>query len=111
MRAASFMMVSLQMQKVRTLKAGLPTAALAPSANKPNMVALIVGRNGQVAVQDKAGSDGLAVARRTHASEESAQGSATEGQILPCLAAWLFNGSLKPECLSPRPALSIYLGK
>jgi biopolymer transport protein ExbD len=47
---ASFMMVSLQMQKVRTLKASLPTATLAASTAKPDMITLIVGRDGQVAV-------------------------------------------------------------
>ncbi len=51
---ASFMMVSLQMQKVRTLKANLPTATLATSANKPDMITLTVDRNGQVAADDKA---------------------------------------------------------
>ena len=50
---ASFMMVSLQMQKVRTLKASLPTATLATSTAKPDMVTLTVDRNGQVAVDSK----------------------------------------------------------
>jgi len=50
---ASFMMVSLQMQKVRTLKASLPTATLATAAAKPDMVTLTVDRNGQVAVDGK----------------------------------------------------------
>ena len=50
---ASFMMVSLQMQKVRTLKASLPTATLAKSAAKPDLVSLLVDRNGQVAVDHK----------------------------------------------------------
>src|ERR1700745_1637702 len=50
---ASFMMVSLQMQKVRTLKASLPTATLATSTVKPDMVTLTVDRNGQVAVDSK----------------------------------------------------------
>jgi len=45
---ASFMMVSLQMQKVRTLKASLPTATLATSRAKPDMVTLTVERDGQV---------------------------------------------------------------
>lgn len=45
---ASFMMVSLQMQKVRTLKASLPTATLAASAARPDMLTLTVDRNGQV---------------------------------------------------------------
>jgi biopolymer transport protein ExbD len=50
---ASFMMVSLQMQKVRTLKASLPTATLATSTAKPDMVTLTVDHNGQVAVDSK----------------------------------------------------------
>jgi biopolymer transport protein ExbD len=51
---ASFMMVSLQMQKVRTLKAGLPRATLATAATKPNTINLSVDRYGQVAVDRKA---------------------------------------------------------
>jgi len=50
---ASFMMVSLQMQKVRTLKASLPTATLAASSARPEMVTLTVNRDGQVAVDSK----------------------------------------------------------
>jgi biopolymer transport protein ExbD len=50
---ASFMMVSLQMQKVRTLKANLPTATLATSTAKPDIVNLTVDRNGQVSVDKK----------------------------------------------------------
>jgi biopolymer transport protein ExbD len=50
---ASFMMVSLQMQKVRTLKASLPTATLATSTAKPDMMTITVDRNGQVAVDNK----------------------------------------------------------
>jgi biopolymer transport protein ExbD len=45
---ASFMMVSLQMQKVRTLKASLPTATLAASAEKPDIVNLRVDRLGLI---------------------------------------------------------------
>ncbi|HLH57186.1 MAG TPA: biopolymer transporter ExbD [Verrucomicrobiae bacterium] len=45
---ASFMMVSLQLQKVRTLKASLPTATAAVSTVKPDMVTLTVDKNGQV---------------------------------------------------------------
>jgi biopolymer transport protein ExbD len=45
---ASFMMVSLQMQKVRTLKASLPTATLATSSAKPDIINLTVDKNGQV---------------------------------------------------------------
>jgi biopolymer transport protein ExbD len=50
---ASFMMVSLQMQKVRTLKAALPRATLAKSATRPNTINLSVDRFGQVAVDRK----------------------------------------------------------
>jgi len=50
---ASFMMVSLQMQIVRTLKANLPTATLATSTQKPDIVNLNVNRDGQVSVDDK----------------------------------------------------------
>ena len=45
---ASFMMVSLQMQKVRTLKASLPTATLATSTAKPDIVNLRVDRLGLI---------------------------------------------------------------
>jgi biopolymer transport protein ExbD len=47
---ASFMMVSLQMQKVRTLKAALPTATLATSTAKPDMIKLKVDRFGGVSM-------------------------------------------------------------
>ena len=50
---ASFMMVSLQMQKVRTLKANLPTATLATSTTKPDMVSLTVDKFGQVSLDSK----------------------------------------------------------
>jgi len=50
---ASFMMVSLQMQKVRTLKASLPTATLATSTTKPDMVNLTVDKYGEVSVDSK----------------------------------------------------------
>ena len=50
---ASFMMVSLQMQKVRTLKASLPTATVATSSVKPDMINLTVDRDGQITM-DKA---------------------------------------------------------
>jgi biopolymer transport protein ExbD len=50
---ASFMMVSLQMQKVRTLKASLPTATLATSTSKPDLVNVTVDRLGQVSADDK----------------------------------------------------------
>jgi biopolymer transport protein ExbD len=51
---ASFMMVSLQMQIVRTLKANLPTATLATSSKKPDIVNLNVDKDGQVSVDDHA---------------------------------------------------------
>jgi biopolymer transport protein ExbD len=47
------MMVSLQMQKVRTLKANLPRATLATSATKPDIINLNVNRFGQVVVEQK----------------------------------------------------------
>jgi biopolymer transport protein ExbD len=50
---ASFMMVSLQMQKVRTVKAGLPTATLAPAHAQPEMHNLLVNGAGQVTADDK----------------------------------------------------------
>lgn len=51
---ASFMMVSLQMQKVRTLKASLPTATQATSAKKPDIINLWVDQNGLVELDKKA---------------------------------------------------------
>ena len=51
---ASFMMVSLQMQKVRTLKASLPTATLINSSTKPDIVKLMVNRDGQVLADGQA---------------------------------------------------------
>ena len=51
---AAFMMVSLQMQIVRTLKANLPTATLATSTKKPAIVNLDVAKDGQVSMDDKA---------------------------------------------------------
>jgi biopolymer transport protein ExbD len=50
---ASFMMISLQMQIVRTVKANLPTATLASSSAKPDIVNVLVNRDGQVSVDDK----------------------------------------------------------
>jgi biopolymer transport protein ExbD len=50
---ASFMMISLQMQIVRTVKANLPTATLATSTRKPDIVNLFVNRDGQVSVDRK----------------------------------------------------------
>jgi len=50
---ASFMMVSLQMQKIRALKVNLPTATLATSTAKPDIINLKVDRFGQVLADDK----------------------------------------------------------
>ena len=50
---ASFMMVSLQMQIVRTVKANLPTATLATASTKPDIVNLTVQADGQVSVEDE----------------------------------------------------------
>jgi biopolymer transport protein ExbD len=50
---ASFMMVSLQMQKIRALKANLPTATLATSTAKPDIINLKVDTFGQVSADDK----------------------------------------------------------
>ena len=50
---ASFMMVSLQMQKVRALKASLPTATMATSTKKPDIINLKVDKFGQVTADDK----------------------------------------------------------
>jgi biopolymer transport protein ExbD len=51
---ASFMMVSLQMQKVRTVKASLPTATQITSTTKPDMIKLKVDAYGQPSVDNKA---------------------------------------------------------
>ena len=50
---ASFMMVCLQMQIVRTVKTNLPTATLATATAKPDMVNLFVNPDGQVSVDEK----------------------------------------------------------
>jgi biopolymer transport protein ExbD len=50
---ASFMMISLQMQIVRTVKANLPTSTLAASSTKPDIVNVRVDRDGQVSVDKK----------------------------------------------------------
>jgi biopolymer transport protein ExbD len=50
---ASFMMVSLQMQKVRTLKASLPTATVATTTARPDLVNLRVDKFGQVSLDGK----------------------------------------------------------
>jgi biopolymer transport protein ExbD len=47
---ASFMMISLQMQKVRALKASLPTATLATSGTRPDIINLDVDKDGQVSL-------------------------------------------------------------
>jgi biopolymer transport protein ExbD len=51
---ASFMMISLQLQIVRTVKANLPTATLATSRTKPDIVNLLVNHDGRVSVDKKA---------------------------------------------------------
>ena len=51
---ASFMMVSLQMQIVRTVKANLPTAIQAVANQKPDLINVFVNRDGQVCVDKKA---------------------------------------------------------
>jgi biopolymer transport protein ExbD len=50
---ASFMMVSLQMQKIRAITANLPTATQARSTARPDMVNLTVDRFGQVTMDQK----------------------------------------------------------
>ena len=50
---ASFMMVSLQMQKVRTLKASLPTATQITSTSKPDMIKIKVDPYGLPSVDNK----------------------------------------------------------
>jgi len=47
---ASFMMVSLQMQKIRTVRVSLPTATLAKANEKPDMVTIKVNALGRVSV-------------------------------------------------------------
>jgi biopolymer transport protein ExbD len=51
---ASFMMVSLQMQHIRTVRINLPTATQAKSTAKPDMANLTVNRYGQVALDERA---------------------------------------------------------
>jgi biopolymer transport protein ExbD len=50
---ASFMMVSLSMQKIRTIKAALPTAIQAHSNAKPDIINLTVNKFGQVEMDKK----------------------------------------------------------
>ena len=50
---ASFMMITLQMQIVRTVKANLPTATLAAASTKPDIMNLTVHQDGQVSLEDK----------------------------------------------------------
>ena len=50
---ASFMMVSLSMQHLMSIKVSLPTATQAKSLAKPEMVTLTVDRYGQVSMDDK----------------------------------------------------------
>ena len=50
---AAFMMVSLQMQHLLSLKANLPTATLALTTAKPDLALLTVDRFGQVALDHR----------------------------------------------------------
>ena len=50
---ASFMMITLQMQIVRTVKANLPTATLAAASTKPDIMNLTVNQDGQVSLEDR----------------------------------------------------------
>jgi biopolymer transport protein ExbD len=50
---ASFMMISLQMQIVHTVKASLPTATLPTAGTKPDIVNVLVNPDGQVSVDQK----------------------------------------------------------
>ncbi len=50
---ASFMMVSLQMQKIRTIRASLPTATLAKTTEKPDLVTVKVSSLGRVSVDNR----------------------------------------------------------
>jgi len=50
---ASFMMITLQMQIVRTVKANLPTATLVTASTKPDIMNLLVNLDGQVSLEDK----------------------------------------------------------
>ena len=68
---ASFMMVSLQMQKVRALKASLPTATLATSNAKPDIINLTVDKDGQLRLEDRRVSFGdlfATLTNRCHAN-------------------------------------------
>src|SRR5271155_4339570 len=50
---ASFMMITLQMQIVRTVKANLPTATLVTASTRPDIMNLMVNRDEQVSLEDK----------------------------------------------------------
>jgi biopolymer transport protein ExbD len=50
---ASFMMVSLTMQHLTSIRVSLPTATQAKSTVKPDMATLTVDRFGQVAIDDR----------------------------------------------------------
>ncbi len=50
---ASFIMVSLTMQHLMSIKVSLPTATQAKSRTKPDMMTLTVNRFGQVSLDDK----------------------------------------------------------
>lgn len=50
---ASFMMVSLTMQNLMSIKVSLPTATQAKSLAKPDMITLTVDRYGQTSIDNK----------------------------------------------------------
>jgi len=50
---ASFMMVSIQMQKVQTVRASLPTATVARSDGQPDLINLSVDQYGRVTLDDE----------------------------------------------------------
>ena len=50
---AAFMMVSLQMQHLASLKANLPTATLATTATPPDLAVLTVDPSGQVTLDNR----------------------------------------------------------
>ena len=87
---ASFMMVSLQMQKVRTIKASLPTATQITSSAKPDMIKLKVDSYGQPSVDNKPMTFpelGLLLAARLRANTNvpvylSGSRNSTHGQMI-----------------------------
>jgi biopolymer transport protein ExbD len=53
---ASFMMVSLTMQHLMSIKVSLPTATMAKSTAKPDMTTITVDRFGQISIDGKSTS-------------------------------------------------------